>query len=149
MHGVGISAIASVPDLEELFYFHATGVLANYELKRNTEQIIQLRVDYIQADNQLGGAFPRVMIQKVLNSKRDDQPCFSLHIITLPNNNKGLFHINILISRYTPALFHPFFCAFFLKNSSLPSILSKSSCLFCMNFEIEQGKKVGGCKLYV
>ena len=57
------------------------------EQKRNTEKIIQLKIDYIQADNQLEGAFPRVMLQKVLkDSKRDDQPCLCFHIITLPNN---------------------------------------------------------------
>ena len=95
LHGIGVSAIASITDLEELFYFHATGLLAHYELKRNTEKIIQLKIDYIQADNQLEGAFPRVMLQKVLkDSKRDDQPCLSFHIITLPNN-KGNIILNI------------------------------------------------------
>ena len=45
---------------------------------------------------------------------------------------------------------HPlhFFCVFlplFLKKSSLHSIVLKSSCLFCMNFEIDHAKKGRGC----
>ena len=34
--------------MEELFYFHATGVIGTYELKQNTETLMSLSVDYIQ-----------------------------------------------------------------------------------------------------
>ena len=89
--GIGISAIASVTNTgpEELFYFHARGLNANYEVRRNTEKSILLTIDCIQADNQLDGAFPRVMLQKdfsKINSKRENEPALSLNIMTLPNN---------------------------------------------------------------
>ena len=85
--------------LEELFYFHARGVQINYEAKRNSERIVSLSVDYMQIDNQIDGAFPRVNMQKLLSPKHEGMPVLSLNIITLPSSNKGLNNfLNLIIN---------------------------------------------------
>ena len=95
-HGIKNHDKAAVTDrgLEELFYFHARGVNINYEAKRNSERILSLSVDYMQIDNQIDGAFPRVNMQKLLSQRQDDKPCLSLNIITLPSSNKGMAPFN-------------------------------------------------------
>ena len=87
--GLGISVIAAPTNngLEELLYFHATGVSAKYHIHGNTEKLLNLSVDYIQADNQIEGAFPRVILQK---NKRPDEtnslkPCITAQIMALPS----------------------------------------------------------------
>ena len=87
--------------LEELFYFHARGVQITYEVKRNTEKIISLSVNYMQIDNQIDGAFPRVNMQKLLSPKHENEPCLSLNIITLPSGTKGLV-INTTVQLISP-----------------------------------------------
>jgi hypothetical protein len=97
--GIGISAIASVTPngLEELFYLHASGLLLEFEKRINTEKYLNLQIDYIQADNQIDGAFPRVIVQKI--RKTDDssklKPSLRLTILTLPSetDQSNLFRI--------------------------------------------------------
>jgi len=51
--------------------------------------MLTLSIDYIQADNQIEGAFPRVIIQK--NRKPDEidriKPCLTVSILALPTGS--------------------------------------------------------------